>query len=74
MPRSYVRRFRRPADVPPLIWGVFMGGSMPRFCAGTAYRDIAVSVATVICWLSLYLFERLWAKTIGLSLTLLILR
>jgi hypothetical protein len=36
------------------------------------HRDIAVSVSTVIAWLSLYLFERSWAKTIGLTGTLLI--
>ena len=33
---------------------------------------MAVSVATVIGWISLYLFERSWAKTIGFSGTLLI--
>ena len=31
-----------------------------------------MSVSTVIAWLALYLFERSWAKTIGLSGTLLI--
>jgi hypothetical protein len=31
-----------------------------------------VAVSTVIAWLSLYLFERSWAKTIGLTGTLLI--
>jgi lipoprotein signal peptidase len=33
---------------------------------------MAVSVATVIGWISLYLFERSWAKTIGFAGTLLI--
>src|SRR5262249_18721833 len=36
------------------------------------HRDLAVSVSTVIAWLSIYLFERSWAKTIGLTGTLLI--
>ena len=31
-----------------------------------------MSVSTVICWLSLYLFERSWSKTIGLGGTLMI--
>jgi hypothetical protein len=58
--------------LPVFIWGTFMG-----ICYGVMFkyyrhRDIAVSVATVICWLSLYLFERSWAKTIGLGGTLMI--
>jgi hypothetical protein len=58
--------------LPVFIWGLFMG-----ICYGVMFkyyrhRDIAVSVATVICWLSLYLFERSWAKTIGLGGTLMI--
>ena len=58
--------------LPIFIWGVFMGAVYAAILRWYRYRDIAVSVATVICWLSLYLFERSWAKTIGLSLTLLI--
>lgn len=58
--------------LPVFIWGLFIGMVYAGILRWFQYRDIAVSVATVICWLSLYLFERSWAKTIGLSLTLLI--
>jgi len=58
--------------LPVFIWALFMGAVYASILRWYCYRDIAVSVSTVICWLSLYLFERSWAKTIGLSLTLLI--
>lgn len=58
--------------VPIFIWAMFMGAVYAGIIRVFHYRDIAVSVATVICWLSLYLFERSWSKTVGLSLTLLI--
>jgi hypothetical protein len=58
--------------LPVFIWALFMGVVYGSILRWYHYRDIAVSVATVICWLSLYLFERSWSKTIGLSLTLLI--
>lgn len=73
MPRSLYVDFGVPLMFLPIfIWGVFMGAVYAAILRRDRYRDIAVSVATVICWLSLYLFERSWAKTIGLSLTLLI--
>jgi hypothetical protein len=58
--------------LPVFIWALFMGAVYGSILRWYHYRDIAVSVSTVICWLSLYLFERSWSKTIGLTLTLLI--
>jgi hypothetical protein len=58
--------------VPTFIWSAFVGFAIACILRVFRHRDIAISVATVIAWLSLYLFERSWAKTIGLSGTLLI--
>jgi hypothetical protein len=58
--------------VPMFIWFAFVGFAIAIILRVFRHRDIAVSVATVIGWLSLYLFERSWAKTIGLTGTLLI--
>jgi hypothetical protein len=58
--------------IPSFVWGAFMGMCYGAMFKYYRHRDIAVSVATVICWLSLYLFERSWAKTIGLAGTLMI--
>jgi hypothetical protein len=58
--------------VPMFIWFTFLGFAIAIILRVFRHRDIAVSVSTVIAWLSLYLFERSWAKTIGMSGTLLI--
>jgi hypothetical protein len=58
--------------LPVFIWATFMGVCYAGMFKYFRHRDIAVSVTTVICWLSLYLFERSWAKTIGLGGTLMI--
>jgi hypothetical protein len=58
--------------VPMFIWFTFVGFAIAVILRVFRHRDIAVSVSTVIAWLSLYLFERSWAKTVGMSGTLLI--
>jgi len=58
--------------VPMFIWWVFVGFAIGFILRVFRHRDLAVSVSTVIAWLSIYLFERSWAKTIGLTGTLLI--
>jgi hypothetical protein len=58
--------------VPMFIWFTFVGFALAFVLRVFRHRDIAISVSTVIAWLSLYLFERSWAKTIGLTGTLLI--
>src|SRR5204862_6370131 len=58
--------------VPAFIWGLFIGCAIELIYREYHHRDMAVSVATVIGWISLYLFERSWAKTIGFAGSLLI--
>jgi hypothetical protein len=58
--------------LPVFVWGTFMGICYAGMFTYFRHRDIAVSVTTVICWLTLYLFERSWTKTIGLGGTLMI--
>jgi hypothetical protein len=58
--------------LPAFIFGIFMGVVYAGILRLFRHRDIAVSVVTVICWLSLYLFERSWSKTLGLAGTLVI--
>jgi thiamine transporter ThiT len=58
--------------VPMFVWSAFIGLAIASILRVFRHRDIAVAVSTVIAWLSLYLFERSWAKTIGLTGTLLI--
>jgi len=58
--------------VPAFIWGLFIGVAIELIYREYHHRDIAVSVATIIGWISLYLFERSWAKTIGFGGTLII--
>jgi hypothetical protein len=58
--------------VPVFVYGLFMGLVYEGILRLFRHRDIAIGVATVICWLSLYLFERSWVKTIGLAGTLIV--
>jgi hypothetical protein len=58
--------------LPVLLWGVFLGAAYAWFLRTIACRELALATAVVIFWLSLYLFERSWAMTIGFSGTLMI--
>lgn len=58
--------------VPMLVWGMFIGGSYRTLQVLIRHREIAVPVLTVIFWLSVYLFERSWVKTMGFTGTMLI--
>jgi hypothetical protein len=58
--------------VPMLIWGVFVGGSYRGLQVLIRHREVSVPVLTVVFWLCVYLFERSWAKTMGLTGTMLI--
>jgi hypothetical protein len=58
--------------LPSLLFGVFMG-ILYRLAYHLMYhRELAVALVSVVFWLSLYLFERSWIKTFGLTLTLII--
>jgi hypothetical protein len=58
--------------VPMLFWGVFVGASYRALQVLIRHREVAVPVLTVVFWLCVYLFERSWAKTMGLTGTMLI--
>jgi hypothetical protein len=58
--------------LPVLIFGFIMGRLYRFFLRLIWHRELAVGLVTVIFWLSLYLFERSWIKTLGFSFTLMI--
>jgi hypothetical protein len=58
--------------LPVLVWGIVAGVTYQLTLRVIYHRELAISVATVIFWLSLYLFERSWVKTLGLHVTLLV--
>ncbi len=58
--------------VPVVIFGFIMGLVYQWFWRAIRNRDIRFALITVVFWLVLYLFERSWIKTLGLSLTLII--
>lgn len=58
--------------LPMLVWGVFVGAAYRTVQVVIRHREISIPVLTVIFWLSVYLFERSWAKTMGLTGTMLI--
>jgi hypothetical protein len=55
---------------PVLAYGILMGIAYHGLLRIIRGRELAIAAATVILWLSLYLFERSWANMLGLSLTL----
>jgi hypothetical protein len=57
---------------PVCVYGILMGVAYAGLLRTIRHRELAVAVTTVIVWLSLYLFERSWVKTIGLAGTLMI--
>jgi len=58
--------------LPVFIYGLMMGITYQGFLRIIRHRDLAVGLVTIICWLSLYQFERSWAMTLGLAGTLII--
>jgi hypothetical protein len=58
--------------VPMLLWGVVVGSAYRVLQVAIRHREVAVPVLTVIFWLCVYLFERSWAKTMGLTGTMLV--
>lgn len=58
--------------LPSLVFGLLMGIAYQYLAGHIAHHELRAGVLAVIFWLSLYLFERSWVKTLGLSGTLLI--
>ena len=57
---------------PMLVYGLLMGMAYQAWLIVIRHRELAVSLVTVIFWLSLYVFERSWVKTLGLAVTLMV--
>ncbi len=58
--------------LPIFLWGCFMGWAYRVCLAWTPNRELTIAITCVICWKSLYLFEKSWDKTLGEALTLVI--
>jgi hypothetical protein len=58
--------------LPVLGFGIVMGCGYKFFLHAIQNRELAVSFVVTVFWLSLYLFERSWVKTLGLAGTLMI--
>jgi hypothetical protein len=58
--------------LPVAIYGVAMGIAYVWFKQTIRHRELAIPLVCVMFWLALYLFERSWIKTLGLSVTLMV--
>jgi hypothetical protein len=58
--------------VPVIIYGLLIGVTFQMWTSVIHHRELAVALTTVVYWLALYLFERSWAKTLGLTITLMV--
>jgi hypothetical protein len=58
--------------LPALLFGVVMGVIYRVIFRVIRHRELVVGFACVFFWISLYLFERSWVKTLGTAGTLLI--
>jgi hypothetical protein len=58
--------------VPVIVFGFLVGVTYQMWMSVIEHRELAVALTTVVYWLSLYVFERAWAKTLGLTLTLMV--
>jgi hypothetical protein len=58
--------------LPIFLWGLFLGAAYASLVRLIQIEEVRIGVTALVFWLALYLFERSWVKTIGLSGTLLI--
>ncbi|MEW6320206.1 MAG: hypothetical protein AB1635_03860 [Acidobacteriota bacterium] len=58
--------------VPMLVWGMFLGVSYQVLRYMVRHQDLLIPLLAVVFWLSMFVFERSWVKTLGLTGTLLI--
>jgi hypothetical protein len=57
---------------PMVVFGLLCGAAYEWLLRILHRRELATALVTVVFWLSLYLFERSWARTLGLTLTMLV--
>lgn len=58
--------------VPMLIFGFGLGCAYVFVTRKIAHRELAIALATCIFWLNLNMFERAWAKMLGMAITTLV--
>jgi hypothetical protein len=58
--------------VPVLLFGVVMGVAYHSWLRAIRHRELAVGLVAVMFWMALYLFERSWIKTLGLTVTMMV--
>jgi hypothetical protein len=58
--------------LPVFLWGAILGAAYRALLRLIRHRELAIAVVTVIFWLSIYLFERAWAKNFGTFATLVV--
>jgi hypothetical protein len=58
--------------LPVFVFGVLMGMAYHWWLRIIRHRELAVGLVAVMFWMSLYLFERSWIKTLGLTVTMMV--
>jgi hypothetical protein len=58
--------------IPMLIFGFGLGCAYVAVTRKIAHRELAIALATCIFWMNLNMFERAWAKMLGMALTTMI--
>jgi hypothetical protein len=58
--------------IPVLIFGFLVGVAYQIWLSVIRHRELAVALVTVVFWLTLYLFERSWVKTLGSTITMMV--
>lgn len=58
--------------LPVFVFGCLMGMAYHGWLRIIRHRELAVGLVAVMFWLSLYLFERSWIKTLGMTVTMMV--
>jgi hypothetical protein len=58
--------------IPMLIFGFGLGCAYVAVTRKIAHRELAIALATCIFWMNLNMFERAWAKMLGMAVTTMI--
>jgi hypothetical protein len=58
--------------LPIFLFGLFLGAAYRLVNRWIWHEELAVAVSAIVFWMSLFLFERSWDRTIGLTLTYMI--
>lgn len=58
--------------LPIFVYGFLMGMAYHWWLRVIRHRELAIGLVTAMFWLALYLFERSWIKTLGLTMTMMV--